>query len=579
MNAACDRIPMSALSPLRWCGGLAGIAGLVLALLLNGAAVVAQEATVTDTAPEVSGEVATMRALASSLSSLAEQLKEKQAIAKRLAGTPEAASAQAEITGLEERRSTLERDLMAVAAGATLDEYLNEAAPEEELTLQQEISRLLSPMLAEVRKLSQKPRALQELQNQLDKQQHRVRLAELAVASLQARGELLKAADEPTRSSLSTLLVGMQESWQTRLDESRSRVLALERQLAELRAEETSVWSLLAGSARNFVFTRGLYLLLALAAFVAVFFSLRLFYFYGVKMIPATQLERLSFFRRLIGLLNQALSLALASLAALAVLYASGDWLLGGLAVLLMLGILLAAKSGLVRYFEQVRMLLNLGSAREGERVLIDGVPWLIGTINFQTRLTNPCLDGPGLRLPLEALMTMNSRPCAPNEPWFPCRSGDIILIGEDLMARVERASPDLVEIRYRGGVTRHIPTPAFLTLQPANLSGGFLASTTIGLDYSLQADITRRIPALMQEDVRTGLLRCVPEEHLIEVRVEFKEAAASSLDLWIGARFTGDAAERYLELRRLLQELAVESCTANRWPIPFPQMVVHRPA
>lgn len=558
-------------------GFAASLLGLLLALL-SPARGVAQEPAVTEAAAEVTGEVETMRALASSLDSLVEQLKEKQATAKRLANTPEAAAVQTEIAGLEERRSTLERDLMAVAAGATLEQYLNEATPEEELTLQQEISRLLSPMLAEVRKLSQKPRALQDLQNQLDRQQHRVRLAELAVASLKARGELLKTAQEPARSSLSVLLSNMQEGWQTRLDESRSRVLALERQLAELRAEETSVWSLLAGSARNFVFTRGLYLLLALAAFIAVFFSLRLFYFYGVKMIPVTQLERLSFFRRLLGLLNQALSLALASLAALAVLYASGDWLLGGIAVLVMLGILLAAKSGLVRYFEQVRMLLNLGSAREGERVLIDGVPWLVGTINFQTRLTNPCLDGPGLRLPLEALMGMTSRPCAPNESWFPCRSGDIILIGEDLMARVERASPDLVEIRYRGGVTRHIPTPAFVTLQPANLSGGFLASTSLGLDYSLQADITTRIPAQMQEDVRAGLLRCVPEDQLIEVRVEFKEAAASSLDLWIGARFTGDAAERYLELRRLLQQLAVESCTAHRWPIPFPQLVVHSP-
>ncbi len=552
--------------------------GRSLALLLLAAPLLpAQEPAVSEPAPAVASEVATLRALAASQASLAEQLREKQQELGTAAGSPAAAGLQAEIASLEERRRTLEQDLMAVAAGVTLDEYLNESAPQEELTLQQEFSRLLAPMLSEARKLSQKPRALQDLQNNLEKQRHRVQIAELALASLKARGELLTEAGEPPRSSLSTLLESMRTGWQARLDESRSRLLAMERQLAELKSEETSVWDLLAGSARNFVFSRGLYLLLALAAFILVYFGLRLLYLYGIKMIPMAQIERLSFFRRLAGLLNQGLSLALAALASLAVLYASGDWLLGGVAVLVMLGILLAAKSGLMRYFDQVRMLLNLGPAREGERVLINGVPWLIGTINFQTRLTNPCLDGAGLRLPLEALMGMTSRPCAANEPWFPCRSGDTLLLDNDVVARVERAGPDLVEVRYRGGITRHIPTPAFLAMQPANLSGGFFVSTTLGLDYSLQADITNRIPAQLQEDLRAGLLRSVPEDHLLEVRVEFKEAGNSSLDLWIGARFAGDAAPRYLELRRLLQQIAVESCSAHGWPIPFPQLVLHQ--
>ncbi len=536
-----------------------------------------QEPAPPEAAPGTADDVQTLRALAASHASLRSQISARQADLAAAAGTPEEAAIKEEIAGLEERRRNVESDLMAIAAGVTLEEYLDEAQPEEDLTLQQEFSRLLAPMLSEVRKLSQKPRALQDLKDNLAKQQQRVELAELAIASLKLRRELLQEAAEPANSSLFGLLEEMRQQWQTRLDESRSHVLVIERQLGELRKNQTSVWDMVSSSAKHFVFSRGRYLLLAAAAFVVVFFGIRLLYLYGLKVIPAAGREKLSFFRRLLALLNQGLSFVFATLAALGVLYASGDWLLGGIAVLALIAILLAAKSGFTRYFDQMRMLLNLGAAREGERVLINGVPWLIGMINLQTRLTNPCLDGPGLRLSLEALMDMTSRPCAPNETWFPCRSGDTVLLENDILARVERTGPDLVEIRYRGGITKHIPTSTFVTMQPANLSGGFLVSTVLGLDYSLQAQITDSIPAKLQDDVTARLLRALPKELLVDVRVEFQQAGSSSLDLWIGARFTGEAAERFLELRRQLQQYAVESCTVNGWPISFPQLVLHR--
>ncbi len=525
------------------------------------------------------GELETLRSLGASHASLTRSLREKRQDLQEAAGTPEEAALKEAIAGLEERRRVLEQDLMAVAAGVTLEEYEADPGKKEDLTLQQEMSRILAPILAETRKLSEKPRAVQDLQNNLDIQQRRVELAELATTSLGLRLKTLEDTDQLEDAELVALLKGMSQSWQERRDEGRSRVLALRRQLEELRAHETGFWDRFANGARAFVFSRGRNILLAVLAFVVVFFGVRLMYLYGLKMIPVPRMERLSFFRRLLGLLNQGLSVGLGVLAALAVLYASGDWLLGAVAMLVLLGILLAAKNGLSRHFEQIRMLLNLGTAREGERVLIDGVPWLIGTINFQTRLTNPCLDGPGLRLPLETLMDMTSRPFAANEPWFPCRSGDHILLDGDVLARVERTGPDLVEVCYRGGMLRQIPTPMFLTMQLANLSSGFAVYSKLRLDYKLQPDITSRIPKTLREDLHAGLLKSLPEAYLLDVNVELSEAAASSLELWMNARFSGEAAALYPDLRRLLQKLAVESCTAHGWPIPYPQMVLHRPA
>jgi hypothetical protein len=563
------------LTPLRRAACLLALASSLPVATLRAQPSAAPAVTKAETGTET--ETGTLRALASSHARLLKSIQEQQAGIKAAAGTPAADAAQKELAELESRRQALEQDFMAVAAGVTHQEYLGETDPETPLTLDQELSRLLIPMVSEVRKLSKKPRALQELQDNLATQERRSDLAQIAVTKLETQLKSLATAKEPKQSDLTKLLQRLLDGWNTRLSESQSRARALERQIDELRRDTTGLWSTFADASRNFVFTRGRNILLAIAAFVGVFFGLRMLYFYGLKVIPISKMERLSFFSRLLGLLNQSLSVALGTLAALAVLYASGDWLLGGLAMLILLAILIAAKNGLVHYFEQVRMLLNLGAAREGERVLIDGVPWRIGTINLQTRLSNPCIDGPGLRLPLESLMTMTSRPSAKNESWYPCRTGDFVLLPDDLFAKVEHVSPDFVEIRYRAGIVRQIPTAEFVKMQPANLSEGFLVSTTLGLDYSHQSDITTRIPDLLRDALSTGLLQHVAAEHLLDVTVVFKEAAASSLDLLLVAKCAGAAADRYLDLRRLLQQIAVETCTAHGWKIPYPHVVLHQ--
>lgn len=535
----------------------------------------------TDAVPitRTAAETETLRALAASHAILLKSIEAQHAAVKAAVGTPASGAAQSELAELEARRLALEQDFSAVAAGVTSEEYLGEKQDEVPLSLEQELSRLLIPMVSEVRKLSKKPRALQELQDNLMQQERRGELAQIAVTNLQTQLKALAAAKEPKQSDLTRLLQRLLEGWETRLSESQSRALAIERQMDELRGDDAGIWGTLADAGRSFVVTRGRNILLAIFAFIGVFFGLRLLYFYGLKLVPISKMERLSFFSRLLGLLNQSLSLALAVLAALAVLYASGDWLLGGIAMLILIAIAIAAKNGLLHYFEQVKMLLNLGAAREGERVLIDGVPWRIGKINLQTRLTNPCIDGPGLRVPMEALMKMTSRPCGKHEAWFPCRVGHTLLLSDDLLAKVEHISPDFVEITYRGGVTRQIPTPEFIKTQPANLSEGFVVSSTLGLDYRHQPDITTGIPEQLRAELRAALETAVPEGQLIDVNVFFKEAAASSLDLLMIAKLAGGASEQYLDLRRKLQQIAVESCTRHGWVIPFPQMVIHRAA
>jgi hypothetical protein len=235
----------------------------------------------------------------------------------------------------------------------------------------------------------------------------------------------------------------------------------------------------------------------------------------------------------------------------------------------------LAAKSGFTRYFEQVRMLLNLGGVREGEILMIQGVPWRVGTINLHTVLTQPNIPGEGLRLPMDVLMTMTSRPMVMNECWFPAGVGDYVLLENDLLVQVESITPDFVAVSYRAGTRRMIGCADFISMQPQNLMAGFLVTSTFGLDYSVQKEL-QVVCSALQAALEVGLNELVGPSLVREVKVEFQSAGDSSLDFLLLGKFTGGAASRYPEIKRLIQKVAVETSTAKGWVIPFPQTVVH---
>lgn len=64
--------------------------------------------------------------------------------------------------------------------------------------------------------------------------------------------------------------------------------------------------------------------------------------------------------------------------------------------------------------------------------------------------------------------------------------------------------------------------------------------------------------------------------EQLISLKVEFADAANSSLDYAIIADFDGSLAHHYEFITRALLRLAVDCCLANHREIPFTQITLH---
>ena len=281
------------------------------------------------------------------------------------------------------------------------------------------------------------------------------------------------------------------------------------------------------------------------------------------------------FTARLAEVLLSILTLVAAIAATLIVMYVRKEMVMLTIGIIFVLGAgWLIAKSAPM-FLEQIRLILNIGSVREGERLIIDGLPYRVEALRFYSKLKNPALTGGTLRVPIGMLIGQRSRLGGPEEPWFPCQQGDVVVI-EDLIGIVELQTPETVVFVNRKDAPRCIPTPAFLAMNPRNLSRGFLLTVTFGIDYSHQADVLERIPQLFEAAVRERLASDPDGDALVNLKIELSMEGASSLDLLVLANFTGKAAIRHNPLKRAINQALVAACSKHGFGIPFPQVQVH---
>jgi hypothetical protein len=315
-----------------------------------------------------------------------------------------------------------------------------------------------------------------------------------------------------------------------------------------------------------------------LIASIGIVLLLRVLYLFVVKHVPGYQSLYRPFHLRAMDLLYRVVSVLSAILAVILVFYLFEDWVLLSLSIVFLMGLAWTVKNTLPRFLHQSRLILNIGPVREGERVVYQGVPWLVKKINFFSVLENPDL-GQTLRVPIEALMDLTSRPFQKHEPWFPCRKNDWVILSDGTRGGVTSLSHEMVELVLRGGATKVYQTSDFLGLIPLNLSMNFRLNIGFGISYSLQSIATGRVLEILDAHIRERLAAEDYSESLLNLRVEFAQAGSSSLDLVVIADFDGKMAPLYNRISRAIQRWCTDACTANDWEIPFPQLTVHKPA
>ena len=435
----------------------------------------------------------------------------------------------------------------------------------------QEVEQLLRPLLKELKDLTARPREIESLRSIVNDQSRR------SAEVKESLDNLSKSLASLPDGDLRTHLLALRGDWERQLAQIRNDLSVAQFQLDQKLASQNTMLGSLRNLTAGFFRSRGKNLLLAGFSSIAVFVLLRLLRWQVLRVNAIRSRFRRTFAIRLLDIIYFIACVTGATMAFFVVLYVSGDWVLLGLSFLFLAGLAWAGKSVIPGFYEQAKLLLNLGAVREGERVVFNGVPWDVQTINFYTELVNPAFEGARIRLPLHELQKLTSRPTEESLPWFPCRKNDWVRLSDGTRGKVVELTPEWVRLVLLGGSRKTYTVPAFLGLHPESLSHNFRVRVRFGIDYSHQAEATTRIPAMMEEAVKTGLLAMVDHADLKNLSVDFCEAGASSLDYLVLADFSGNVAPRLEQLERAIQRLLVDAANKNGWVIPFPQLTIRQ--
>lgn len=479
----------------------------------------------------------------------------------------EAASKDKREAELAARLAGLKKQFDELATGIREEEL--KTADEVKLDLKEEFQDVLRPLVKELKKATERPRETEMLRAREQRLIEQADLAEQALERLSRWGEVNGGAGQEIDK--------LQEIWSARQKDALGQLEALSVQMEQQERERGPLLKPVSDAFGSFFKGRGLSLIKALGSLVLTWVILRWIWRLICRLPFIRKRDHGAFGWRLVELTTIATTVILSAMAALLVLYFSGDWLLLTIFVVFMVGLGWTAKSAIPRTFEQTKMLLNLGPVRKGERLTFEGVPWEVGTIGIYTELKNCELTGGLIRMSIKRLSTLRSRPHDTAEAWFPTKTGDWVL-SSGTLGKVVMQTPEYVQLVRLGGARETFATPDFLSMAPVNLSNSFRVKVIFGIDYAHQAIATSEVVDYFKAILKSRIVELLEDrEHLNTVNVEFNSAGASSLDYAVLADFKGAAASRYNKLERGIQKICVDICNEKEWVIPFTQITVHQ--
>lgn len=470
---------------------------------------------------------------------------------------------------LREELAEQDDTFMQLLTGMSLSVY-TQSPPREESNFLQELQAIFTPLVNALKDMTERSRKIEQLRGEI-----------AAIRKLEERIEGgLRSIDalEPGKEfpALGKALKKARESIDSRLKELREDRLIKEEQLANLRQADEGLGTTLRRFFQDVFGSHVTNFLLTLFVVALSYLGIRYAYRKVLYLPHVSGLFNSVHWVRIVDASANLVTFLFALLLGLFVLYVRNDWIVLGLMALFALGFLWSIKDNLPTQMVNGQLLMNIGAVRQGERVVRNGVPWEVQPIGYFTYLVNPALEGGKVRIPLDELGRLSSRPFSRNDRWFPTAKHDWVLLDDGVYGQVVLQTPEMVVVRLYSASEKSYTTADYLALSPQNLSRGFGVFMTFGLDYAHQEQVTATVPRILERELREGLAKAALAERLEDLFVEFSAAGTSSLDVAVYARFPGELAESYYRIRRLLSRLLVESCTAHGWTIPFTQITVH---
>lgn len=453
---------------------------------------------------------------------------------------------------------------------------LDEFEGKNKTSFSEDIKQILDPALNTFKRISEKPRKMQELKDKISILQIRYEKSQLAKKRL---NDFLETTTQKNlkwklKESIK-LMETLGEAHKVKLEDLQFKILKIE------NAEE-SIVSTFSSIIFEFIKTKGKNLLLSLIVFITIFWIFKLGQNRFIdlvlyKLSRSENQELYSWVIRPTKVIYNVVTTLMAFFLSILTLYVLNDWVLVTFILILFAAIIWSSKHYLPLFLEQSKIVLNLGSVREGERVMYKGLPWKIQSLGYYCKLENPDLSGASLRVNTKELINSHSRRASKHEPWFPCRKGDWVEV-KDYYGKIILQSPQQVILKTIGGVEVFFDSKEFYNLTPKNLSKGFAIEFVFGLDYSLQLHFFDKVVPTFEKEITENLINIFPElkGNILEQSIDFYDANESSLDIRFFLKCNGDLASVKPRIERKIKAEFVRICNENHYTIPFKQITVH---
>ena len=512
----------------------------------------------------------TIRRLQTINSVLEDRREQVRDLLEQLADADELSKAKIreQITELQQRIRELTDSFERTASNGVNLRNLGETQ-DEKFDWHQELAQIARPVIDGLKHATEKPRRIAELQTSISLYQQQLEATRKALEALSR----LEQYEIPT--DVADGIAEVENAWRQRNAEIEQSLVAVQDELNFLETAESRMLETVGSAVYEFILGRGLTLVLALVAGIVLWYlmrALRRLVRSRRQSVPdREQAARI----RLLAYGYHLLTIVLVAFAVLSVFYLRGDVLLLSLAIIALVMLALGVWRFLPGYVREARLLLNAGAAREGERVIYNGLPFRIASLNLYSELRNPELEGT-VRLPLATLSQLISRPPG-DEDWFPCSVGDYLLLPDGSLAQVLQQSVERVQLKVVSSVVQYASAD-FLQLNARNLTReGFGIIANFGIDYQHQSIALDQVPERLKSGLIDAFRQAELEDDLKNLVVDFSTAATNSLDYLIYATMDGRCAASYFAIQRMIQQTCVDICNRENWTIPFAQVTIHQ--
>lgn len=473
-----------------------------------------------------------------------------------------------QINKLQTRLNQSRNDFEKFALGGIDISFLTEKEDVTDINYdwQAELLQIVQPVFAEVQRLTKGSREKDKVNRELNLTLEKIAELEKGLTFLKTipRDQL----NEDTEKRIAVI----QSNWENYLAEL-IRERDHSQNLLDAMAPDKSFMHSLRDGMIDFAKGRGLILVVAFSTSVLILYLLTK----GMDFLIARRVakqhgqQRVNLRGRLLLLCYRVISIMLAVIAYLIVLHSMGDMVLFGIAILILIALIFAFRNYVPRYFSEIRLFLNLGSARQGERVIYNGIPWQIERITlYSATFVNPALDNGRIRIMLPELDTMTSRPFDNDEIWFPSKVGQSFILPNGTFGEVKRQTPEAVYLTSFNSTIIY-PSADFISGAPTNLSYGYYAVADFGLSYKHFDTPVDEVFSKLKTYITEFLADTPLHDQYDSISVEFRKINEGvSLVYTVIVSMKGSSAGYYFQSGRLLQEACLRCAQKEGWSMPF---------